>query len=60
MRVVRDGDEGMILVYESEPAANGGPRTLVFESGNGRIRLPDFPQAWRTMDDRELLALFEH
>ena len=56
MRVLKDG-EGMVLVYEAEPAANAGPRSLVFESGKGRFRLDQYPQTWRIMSDHELLSL---
>ena len=59
MRVLKDGDEGMVLVYEAEPAVNAGPRTLVFESGHGRVRLDRYPPDWRRMADRELLSLIE-
>lgn len=57
MRVLKDGDEGMVLVYEAEPAANAGPRSLVFESGKGRFRLDQYPPTWRIMSDHELLSL---
>ena len=57
MRVVRDSAGGMVLVYESEPAANQGPRCLVFESGSGRSRLDRYPADWRILPDRDLLSL---
>lgn len=57
MRVVKDSDGGMVLVYESEPAITAGPRTLVFESGHGRMRLDRYPADWRVLKDRDLLAL---
>ena len=60
MRVLKDSDEGMVLVYESEPAAGAGARILVFESGQGRHRLDRYPADWRRMGDRELLALIGH
>jgi hypothetical protein len=59
MRVLIDPNGGMVLVYESEPAVNAGPRTLVFESGEGRYRLDQYPSDWRRMGDRELLSLLE-
>jgi len=60
MRVVKDADGGMVLVYEAEPAANAGPRNLVFESGTGRSRLDQYPPDWRVLADRDLLALIKH
>lgn len=58
MRLIRDQHEGMVLVYELEPtAADAGPRTLVFESGQWRSRLGDYPADWRRMADDQLLAL---
>jgi hypothetical protein len=60
MRVLKDSDEGMVLVYEAEPAVTAGARTLVFESGQGRYRLDAYPTDWRRMGDRELLALIGH
>ena len=60
MRVVKDTDGGMVLVYEADPATPAGSRTLVFESGTGRHRLDQYPSDWRRMGDRELLSLFEH
>jgi hypothetical protein len=59
MRVLKDPDGDMVLVYEAEPAANAGPRTLVFESGKGRYRLDAYPPEWRRMGDRELLELIK-
>jgi len=50
----------MVLVYEAEPAANAGPRNLVFESGTGRSRLDQYPPDWRVLADRDLLALIKH
>lgn len=57
MRVVKDSDGGMVLVYEAEPAVTAGPRTLVFESGHGRMRLDKYPSDWRVLADRDLLKL---
>ena len=57
MRVLKDGEDGMVLVYEAEPAINAGPRTLVFESGIARVRLEKYPAGWRGMSDAELLSL---
>ena len=57
MRVVRDSQGGMVLVYEAEPAAHAGPRHLIFESGSGRMRLDRYPADWRVLADQDLLAL---
>lgn len=58
MRVVIDRLNGMIVVYEQDATSlEAGPRTLIFESTSGVIRLERFPQDWRRMSDDALLAL---
>ena len=58
MRVVMDSLNGMIVIYEQDATAlEPGPRTLVFESTTGTIRLERFPEDWRRMSDDALLAL---
>jgi len=57
MRVVQAGAR-MMIVYEQEPiAADQGPRTLVFESGDSIVRLTQYPADWRKLPDDQLLAL---
>ena len=57
MRVVQVGSR-MVVVYEQDPiAADSGPRTLVFESGDSIVRLTAFPADWRKMRDEDLLGL---
>ena len=58
MRMLRDPNQGMVLVYETEPAA--GVRetsSLVFETGSWRARVEHYPPEWRKMSDQELLDL---
>jgi hypothetical protein len=58
MRLIRDKQQGLILVYELEPAiVNAGPRSLVFESGAWSARLEDYPADWRRLTDEALVAL---
>lgn len=58
MRLIRDQQQGMVLVYELEPSvADAGPRSLVFESGQWNTRLDHYPAEWRRLPDGELLAL---
>ncbi|HET9423864.1 MAG TPA: hypothetical protein VFO55_00725 [Gemmatimonadaceae bacterium] len=58
MRVLMDRLNGMVVVYEQDATAlEAGPRTLVFESTAGSIRLEKFPEDWRRMGDEALLAL---
>ena len=59
MRVLKESGGDMVLVYEAEPATTAEPRCLMFESSKGRFRLDQYPQEWRRMGDRELLALIE-
>jgi hypothetical protein len=57
MRVVQAGMR-MVVVYEQDPVVvDGGPRTLVFESGESIIRLTQYPADWRKLKDDELLEL---
>ena len=58
MRVVMDRLNGMVVVYEQDATSlEAGPRTLVFESPAGVIRLARFPVDWRRMSDESLLNL---
>ena len=58
MRLIRDRNQGMILVYELEPSvADAGPRKLMFESKEWCARLEHYPAEWRRLADDELLAL---
>jgi hypothetical protein len=58
IRVLMDSLNGMVVVYEQEATAyESGPRTLVFESATGIIRLDAYPEHWRRMGDEALLAL---
>lgn len=58
MRVLMDSLNGMIVIYEQDSTSlESGPRTLVFESTSGTIRLEQFPEEWRRMSDDALLAL---
>ena len=57
LRMIRDGDD-VILVYESEPSkANPAPAALVFESRRECLRLSDYPNEWRRFTPEQLLAL---
>ena len=58
MRVVMDRLNGMVVVYEQDAGSQeAGPRTLVFESPTGVIRIEKFPDDWRRMAEEALLAL---
>ena len=58
MRVVMDRLNGMVVVYEQDATElEVGPRTLIFESTSGNMRLEVFPPEWRRMSDEALLAL---
>jgi hypothetical protein len=58
MRVIRTPPQGMVLVYEVDPAKGArDPSSLIFESGGGRTRLIEYPRDWRRMSDADLLAL---
>ena len=58
MRMLRDPNQGMVLVYETEPAAGvSEPASLVFETGSWRVRLEHYPPEWRRMSDQALLDL---
>jgi hypothetical protein len=58
MRLIRNQQLGMVLVYELEPSvADAGPRTLVFESGKWSMRLEHYPAEWRRLPDDQLLAM---
>ena len=58
MRVVMDRLNGMVIVYEMEMTNfEAGPRTLVFESTTGVVRLDKYPEDWRRMSEDALLAL---
>jgi hypothetical protein len=58
MRVLMDRLNGMVVVYEQDATAlEAGPRTLVFESQSGTVRLEKFPDEWRRLSDENLLAL---
>jgi hypothetical protein len=61
MRLIRDSQRGLVLVYELEPeVVNAGPRTLVFESAQWSARLETYPNDWRRMTDEALLGLAPH
>jgi hypothetical protein len=48
----------MIIVYELDPARDDhATRTLVFETQGTRVRLDSFPDDWRRLGDKELIAL---
>ena len=58
MRLIRDSQQGMILVYELiGPVTDREPPTLVFEWGKSSVRLTRYPEEWRKLRDEELLAL---
>ena len=59
MRLVRDNDEGFVLVYELTGLHASDPRSLVIEWGGGRqiVRLYHYPANWRQLKDHELLGL---
>ena len=58
MKMIRDAVLGMVIVYELDPSKNeNGPPTLVFETQGTRVRLTTFPDDWRRMDEKELIAL---
>lgn len=60
MRLIRNEQLGMVLVYELEPSvADAGPRSLVFESGQWSMRLEHYPAEWRRLPDDELLKMRE-
>ena len=56
MRVVRHPEQGMVLVYELDPAP-GSRSSLIFESGTSCTRLFHYPSDWRRMPDADLIAL---
>jgi len=57
MRMVRDGND-VVLVYELEPSkANPTPPALVFESRRETSRLVEYPKSWRRLTPEQLLAL---
>lgn len=62
MRIVLDRRNGMVVVYEQEVTTlDSGPRQLVFEAQGSTVRLEEFPEDWRRLDDDALLALrFPH
>ena len=58
MKMIRDAVLGMIIVYELDPARDDhATRTLVFETQGTRVRLDSFPDDWRRLGDKELIAL---
>ncbi len=58
MRVLIDRLNGMVVVYEQEATTvEDGPRSLVFETMSGVVKLDEFPENWRRMGDEALLAL---
>ena len=58
MRMIRDPLQGMVLVYQMEPAADDqGPPLLVMETGEWCVRLDAYPANWRDLKDDELLKL---
>lgn len=58
MRMLRDSTQGMVLVYELDPAAGvKEQRSLVFETGSWCARVAAFPADWRRLRDEELLGL---
>jgi hypothetical protein len=57
MRIVREGDD-VVLVYELEPSkANPAPTALVFESRRKTSSLLKYPAEWRRLTPEQLLAL---
>jgi len=60
MRMVRDGND-VVLVYELEPSkTNPAPPALVFESRRETSRLSEYPKSWRRLTPEQLLALRPH
>ena len=60
MRIVKDGNE-VVLVYELEPSkTNPTPSALVFESRKETSRLDHYPNSWRRLTPEQLLALRPH
>jgi hypothetical protein len=58
MRMIRDGEHGMVVVYELDPSlADSGPRMLVFESQGSRVRVANYPTDWRRLSENDLLSL---
>jgi len=58
MRMIRDPLQGMVLVYQMEPAPNeAGHSALILETGEWCVRLEDYPANWRELADDELLKL---
>jgi hypothetical protein len=58
MRLVRDAEQQMILVYELvAPPDEREPSVLVFEFGAANVRIERYPSDWRTLPDADLLAI---
>lgn len=58
MRMIRDPLQGMVLVYQMEPATTDqGPPALIMETGEWCVRLDEYPSNWRELTDDELLKL---
>ena len=58
MKMIRDAVLGMVIVYELDPARDDhATRTLVFETQGTRVRLESFPDDWRQLDNKDLIAL---
>lgn len=58
MRLVRDAQQQMILVYELVAApGDPDPSVLIFEFGTINVRIDNYPAGWRTLPDADLLAI---
>lgn len=58
MRMLRTPSQGMVAVYEMDPAAGATEApSLVFESRSWCLRMNQYPPEWRQLRDDELLKL---
>jgi hypothetical protein len=57
MRVLKDQNEEMVVVYELVGFDDTEPPILVFEWGRTSTRLFTYPSNWRDLKDGALLAL---
>ena len=59
MRLVRDEQDDIILVYELSGMLATDPRLLVIESAGSQAitRLEQYPSNWRELRDADLLSL---
>lgn len=60
MRLLKDDNEEMVLVYELVGPLESDPRTLIFEWGRSALHLDKFPANWRNLKDDALLGLRHH